>query len=594
MPTAEEFDEFYVSTRRGLVHQTFALTGDLVASRTAVRDAYVAARHHWDKLGRSADPESWVRPRAWSIAQRRHSARPWHREKQVGAEQARTLEALQSLPDSQRRTLILSHLTDLPVADVAREVGRPLPVIADLFDAGTATLAEALECDPTDLGDRLRVLGEAADTVKLPRPTIIRRNGLRRRRNFAVVGSLVIAGITVGAGAFVAITPAAAPLPRASSLVTRAMLLSPTQIAALAPQQTWTTVSTDNNTQSKSGINTMCQAARFADPDGLGTLVRKFTSSGTPARSLVQTVEISNSPGAARQAYATTLGWYAGCTAARIQLVDAYTVTGLADQAQILRMRIPGSPDRSYVVGIARTGALTTSSVITTQSTAPLPASLLTGALASSVTDLCTSKVKGTCPSTVATTAAAPPSSGEAPGMLATADLPEITGVDYPWVGTKPTPATSVNNAATTCDNASFARSGSTGPLGRSFLIPAAKLPARFGVSETIGKFSSPTVAAQFVSAIEAKMKSCPKRELSSIINDAEVKTTGDTSYGLWRLKNQVNKNQETVTFWMGVARVGSYVAQVNLTPVDKYDVSETTFAAMLLRARARLYEVSK
>ena len=114
MPTAEEFDEFYVSTRRGLVLQTFALTGDLSASRSAVRDAYVAARHHWAKVGKDADPEAWVRPRALSAAQRRHTARPWHKERQVDAEQSRTLEALHELPEARRRALVLTTPSAAP------------------------------------------------------------------------------------------------------------------------------------------------------------------------------------------------------------------------------------------------------------------------------------------------------------------------------------------------------------------------------------------------------------------------------------------------------------------------------------------------
>ena len=48
-----------------------------------MRDAYVAARHHWAKVGRSTDPEGWVRPRAWATAQRRHTVRRWHKERGI-------------------------------------------------------------------------------------------------------------------------------------------------------------------------------------------------------------------------------------------------------------------------------------------------------------------------------------------------------------------------------------------------------------------------------------------------------------------------------------------------------------------------------
>ena len=47
MRAEEQFDSFYLKTRRALVHQTFALTVDLTAADRAVRDSYVAAWHHW-------------------------------------------------------------------------------------------------------------------------------------------------------------------------------------------------------------------------------------------------------------------------------------------------------------------------------------------------------------------------------------------------------------------------------------------------------------------------------------------------------------------------------------------------------------------
>src|SRR3954454_16684340 len=189
MPTAEEFDEFYVDTRRRLVLQTFAVTGDLTPARTGVRDAYVAARHHWNKVGRMDQPEQWVRPRAWTIAQRRHSTRPWHKEKSVSAEQAEVLEALQALPDAQRKALVLAHLAAVPMSDVGRELGETQEQAEQHLQAATAATALALDGDSTAIRARLESLGPMADTVRLPRPAMIRRNGLRRRRNHAVIGS---------------------------------------------------------------------------------------------------------------------------------------------------------------------------------------------------------------------------------------------------------------------------------------------------------------------------------------------------------------------------------------------------------------------
>ncbi|RNM17172.1 hypothetical protein [Nocardioides pocheonensis] len=593
MPTAEEFDEFYVTTRRRLVHQTFAVTGDLGASRTAVRDAYVAARHHWNKVGRLADPEQWVRPRAWSIAQRRHSARPWHKEKSLSEDQTALLDALHQLTDAQRKTLVLNHLAAIPMADIGREIGETQEKTEHHLQTATATLALALDGDVNAIRRRLESLAAPVDEVKLPRPPIIRRNGLRRRRNHAVIGSVVAVLVTIGAGALVMPDAGTPPPPRPASLVSKKMLLTDAQVAPLAPKQPWQVTDTTDNTQT-SAVSTMCQTARFADTKGLGTWVRTFATA-TPQRGLVQSVEISNSPGAARKAYDTTLGWYAGCTVPRIQLVDAYDVQGVGDQAIVVRMRIPAQQPRSFVVGIARTGALTTSTVLETHTPDPPDPAALVTALTASVQNLCSSRVAGTCVGAVSTQPTLPPRSGETAGMLAVADLPAVADVTNAWAGTDPVPAT-VNVAATTCDRTDFAKAGAKGPVTRTYLIPEAHLPQRFGLTETLGGFATPQAASAVVAKVVARMKGCEDKELGSTVSHAVVRLQGAAgpSYALWRLENQVNQQQQLVPFWMGVVQVGRYVAQVNLTPVGKYDIDQKTFEALVVRARDRLHEVSQ
>src|SRR6185312_15676308 len=102
--------------------------------------------------------------------------------------------------------------------------------------------------------------------------------------------------------------------------VTDKMLLTLPQVQLLAPREGWRLVQTSDNT-SGSGINSVCQATRFADPRGKGTMVRTFTTDGAGAnrRRVVQTIEISRSARASQKAYRTTLGWFAGCNQARLQ-----------------------------------------------------------------------------------------------------------------------------------------------------------------------------------------------------------------------------------------------------------------------------------
>ena len=115
MKQPDEYDAFYKSARTRLLLQTYALTGDLPASRSAVRDSFVVTWHHWRKVSRLEDREAFVRPVAHRRAQRRHAARPWHRDKGIDDDVRATLDALSKLSAQERRTLVLSTLLGLLV-----------------------------------------------------------------------------------------------------------------------------------------------------------------------------------------------------------------------------------------------------------------------------------------------------------------------------------------------------------------------------------------------------------------------------------------------------------------------------------------------
>lgn len=593
MRNAEEFDEFYVAGRRRLLLQTFALTGDLGAAKSAVRDAYVAARHHWNKVGRMAEPEDWVRPRAWANAQRRHSARLWHREKGITPEQVAVLEALHKLPDIERKTLLLTHLAALSMPEIGREIGETQARAEHHLQSATSSLALALDVDATRIRGHLDSLESALASTKLPRAPIIRRDGRNRRRSHAVAGSAVLVALTVLAGMFVASGKPPPPPVEAEDLVTESMLLGLPTARRLAPKQGWVALETTDNTQG-SGINSRCQAARFADEQGLGTLVRSFRSTGRPMHRLVETVEISSSPGAAGKAYDTTVGWFAGCNVARLQLLRAYRIKGVGDEAQLLRLRIPDRQERSYLVAVARSGALTVSTLVETRGGRGPSVNSLARTLSASVRQLCGSDAADSCVGELRTVPVLPPPSGEAPGMLAVGDLPPIGKINRPWVGTRPR-ASSGSLAATICDRSNFRKAGARRAVTRSFLIPRSGLPERFGITQTIGRFPSEKGARDLVDQVKRRMSDCPDDKLGSEILDEQLVPDAyrSSQFALWRLQNQVNREDDNVEYWMGVAQVGPYVAQVTFTPVPGSDIDSQTFQSVLARARDRLFEVS-
>lgn len=595
-----EFDDFFLTSRRRLVLSAYALTGDLGASANAVRDAFVLARHHWRKVGRLPDPEEWVRPRAWAMAQRRHVARLWHRETGVGAEQKDVLDALHHLPDQQRKALLLAHLAGLSVPDIGRELGATPGRIEERLEQATEAFARETRTQPGDVAETLELLAPLAESAALPGAATIEQQGRRRGRWHALGGTAALIALTLLGGLFVVRGGVDAPAAGSSSgapaeenPVTEQMLLQLPQVTPLAPRERWRLLATSDNT-SGTGINSVCQATRFADPRGRGTLVRTFATAG-PAddrRRVVQTVEISRTPAASQRAYRTTLGWFAGCSQARLQLLGAYRVRGLGDQAQLLKLRIPNDVRRTYVVGLARTGSLTVSTVSETLGRRPVPLDRAVTTLTDAVRNVCVTDPSGPCPTSVRAAPVLPPPSGEARGTLAVADLPVIGRINKPWVGTDPAPARP-NVAATTCDRADFARAGAPRAMTRTFLIPGARTAKRFGITETVGAFANRAKARGLVRSISSAMARCEDKDLGAQVSDPVVQPDGyrGSEYALWRLDSEIDE-KTTVGFWMGVARVGRYVAQVNFTPSGDQDIGEDTFQALITRARDRLFEL--
>lgn len=607
----DSFDSFYRATRRRVLHQAFALTGDLPAAQSAVRDAYVGAWQHWRKVSRLDDPLDWVRPRAWQLAQRRHTARIWHRHRGASEEHQAVLDALSRLPVAQRRVLLLTDLAGLDTAHAARELGVTRDVAEANQRMARVTFATALDVGPAAAQDRLVGLDHSLEEATLPRGPIVRRAGRKRRQGHALVGAAAAVVIALGAGAFtyqpsasnaedlrlvkpevptVTQDPAAGQDPTANAPTGR-NLLDRDQIRRLGLAQRWNVVGTSDNT-SGDGINTVCQQSRFADPDGFAATVRSFSATGSPRRSAVQTVEVSKTEKQARAAFGTTVGWFAGCRLGRLQLLSSYRVDNIGDEADVLMVKLWKEPVTTLSVAVARTGKVTTTTVGTTVGAAPPPAQQITQSLADSVAMLCARSGSPDCAKRPSYRVVPPPPSGEERGILAVADLPPVGRISRPWVGTEPRSAR-VNPSATTCDRANFARAGATRTRTRTYLIPETSLPARFGLSETYGVFPSARVAERFLSDLRGMVGRCEKRDLATQVSGArtERRKARPLDLSSWDLSTKVN-NQQKVRFRLGFVRVGRTVAQLTFAPSPADDMTATSFRSLLVRSGDRLREL--
>lgn len=605
MKDPDEFDQYYKDVRSRLLVLTYCLTGDLPASRGAVRDAFVVSWHHWAKVSRLEDPEAWTRVRACSHAQRRHTAKLWHREKGLDPEVKATLDALGKLPIAQRRMLLLTELTTASLAEIAREVGLPRADAERELQTATAQFAVHRDVPTTSIRTVFEPVRAYVDDSRWPRPTIIRRAGAARRRTHTVIGvgatvaALVVTGTLVTDAAGVRPTLSRERMTDAGASthsrnapepvdLPEDALLPVEDVARLVPGTGWTVTDTDDNTGGD-GLVMPCQQNRYADPGNAAALLRTFDTAGTktPA-SVSQATEVSTSDRAARRGFDTAVSWFAGCQDDRAQLMETHAVDGVGDEAMLVLLRTWAQPESVVVAGVARTGMITTTTVTQSRVGKEPSQKDVAELLGEAVDGLCEQPDGGTC-ATVARLRAVPPVPvAPVPAMLAEVDLPPVAGVARPWVGTEPQQART-NAAATSCDGADFSSGSMSNNVTRTFLIPEAKLADQFGLTETVGSLPEKK-AREFVANVRAKLVACANsdRHLGTDIERVLHAAGEHRDITVWHLTTEVT-DDTTVQFLMGIVRDGTSIAQVGFVPDGKATISNDAFDALVKRALARL-----
>jgi DNA-directed RNA polymerase specialized sigma24 family protein len=599
MQGSDEFDAFYKDARERLLMQTYALTGDLPAARSAVRDAFVAAWHHWRKVSRRPDPEAWVRPQAWAHAQRRHTTRIWHRDKSLDAESRATLDALAKLSMTQRKVLLLTQLSSVTMQEMAREVGLTDEAAERELQTATSRFAQHRDVASTSVRAHLQALSERAAGARFPRPTIIRRAGAARRRAHtgtgvaAAVVALLLGGAVVheSGGAAADLNGASARGSTVSgedadSTLRQGDLLSTAQVGQLATRRTFTAPQTDDNTEGD-GINVICQQDRFADPEGRGALVRKFETTGSPSMSAVQTVELSNNEAAAHAAYLKTIMWYSGCRDERVQLLSTHRLTGSGDEGRLLVVRSWASPVTTYTIGVARTGSIVTSAVRRVQSGETPSLDPMVSLMGTAVWSICDHPAAGTCATRPRATPVTPPPAEEARGLLQVVDLPPVEAVTKPWVGTDPL-RPKVNTAATRCDDADFMDPAIPYATTRSFLVPQAKLPSAFGLTETLGAFRSSSAAGKFVDRVRTKMDRCEDKDPGTTVTRTTDRSSKGEDLTLWKVTTEIS-DKKSVSYLMAIGRRDNVVVQVGFVPVPGHTLGRAAFTDLAERALDRI-----
>jgi RNA polymerase sigma-70 factor (ECF subfamily) len=151
----EEFTSFYTASFPRLVGQLSAMTGDRAEAQDAVQEAFVRAWVRRGQIEAGQGAEAWVRVVAWRIAVSR-----WRRAREgvrlmvlaarpdsaagPGPDRVAFVEALRRVPAEQRRALVLFHLVDLTVEQIAAETGVGPGTVKARLARGRAALAPHL------------------------------------------------------------------------------------------------------------------------------------------------------------------------------------------------------------------------------------------------------------------------------------------------------------------------------------------------------------------------------------------------------------------------------------------------------------------
>jgi RNA polymerase sigma-70 factor, ECF subfamily len=163
---AAEFDAFYLGTAPRITRQVHAMIGDREEACDCVQEAFARAWAQRRTFAHVRNPDAWIRTTAYRLAvsrwrrtvlERRSPDRARQVVAPVGAPDETYVDvmaALREIPAHHRRAVVLHHLADLPVREVALELGVPENTVKSWLRRGRAALGVLLaDAAPDELAE---------------------------------------------------------------------------------------------------------------------------------------------------------------------------------------------------------------------------------------------------------------------------------------------------------------------------------------------------------------------------------------------------------------------------------------------------------
>ncbi|MFI6585579.1 SigE family RNA polymerase sigma factor [Embleya sp. NPDC050493] len=171
-----DFDALYASTSRRLIASVYQLTGDVTEAEDAVHEAFARAWERWPTVSATRDPAAWVRKVALRLA-----VSSWRRTRnrlrahlRLGGpghipdptpDHVDLVWALRRLPVGQRLVVVLFHLYDLPIEEIADDLGISPGAVRVRLTRARRALADDLT---TTAHSHPREVADRTDTAEVP------------------------------------------------------------------------------------------------------------------------------------------------------------------------------------------------------------------------------------------------------------------------------------------------------------------------------------------------------------------------------------------------------------------------------------------
>ena len=149
----ESLREVYDGCYRRLVGQLYAVCGNLAEAEDAVQEAFVRAVEKPRRFAQVDNPEAWLRTVALNVARSRfrrtvvfhglisRAGPPPDAVPGMSPDHVDLVDALRRLPWEQREAITLHHIVDLPIREIALQLGIPEGTVKARLSRGRTRLA---------------------------------------------------------------------------------------------------------------------------------------------------------------------------------------------------------------------------------------------------------------------------------------------------------------------------------------------------------------------------------------------------------------------------------------------------------------------